>query len=293
MYRKQMCRITVASLALPLAVAAVSLGQAADQANPGVQDSGMRQMNQTIISVRATKLIGMNVYNHQDKSLATIRDVIVDSGGQRVGYAVLSHGSVLGVGGKLFVIPYKDVEYSGGKDAKAYVSLSEEALKNAPSFDGDHWPDKTDATAYYKQVDEYFSKLGARTAGAQMDTGMGTETAMPQGMTWNRRVTSIVGANVLSPEGQGLGDIKDVVIDWNSGVLQYAVLSFGGTLGIGDKLFAIPPGQLKSKPDSKDFVLAIDKDRLKSAPGFDKDNWPNFADPTWRRTNDQFYTSPQ
>ena len=116
---------------------------------------------------------------------------------------------------------------------------------------------------------------------------------MPEGATWDRRVSSLLGTNVESPDGSNLGEIKDVVIDWNSGKVQYTVLSFGGIAGIGNKLFAIPVDQFQTKPDSKKLVLAIDKDRLKNAPGFDKDNWPNFANTSWRRTNDQFYTSPQ
>lgn len=293
MYRTQMYHVTAAALAIPLAVAAVSLGQAANPMDSGVTDSNMHQMDHaTITSVRASKLIGTNVYNHQDKSLGEIKDLVLDSSGRRVGYAVVSHGSVLGMGGKYFAIPYRDVEYSGSKDAKAYVSLSEQDLRNAPTFDGSHWPDKADASTYYRQTDEYFSKLGARTAGAQMDTS-GNRDVTPQGLTWDRRLSSFMDTKVESPDGTNLGEIKDVVIDWNSGKVQYTVLSFGGILGVGDKLFAIPIDQLKTQPDSKKLVLAIDKDRLKNAPGFDKDSWPDFADTTWRRTNDQFYTSPQ
>ena len=123
MHSTQMYRVTVASLALPLAVAAVSLG--ADQPMDA-GGSGMHQMDQSAITpTRASKLIGTNVYNHQDKSLGEIKDLILDSSGQRVGYAVMLHGSVLGMGGKYVAIPYKDIEYSGGKDSKAYVSVTD------------------------------------------------------------------------------------------------------------------------------------------------------------------------
>lgn len=301
MYHTRAYRVAVASLAIPLAAAAVSFAQTADPANPGVrtnegvQTSGMQQMNHdTVLAVRASKLIGMNVYGEQDKSLGEIKDAILDQGGQRIGYVVMAHGTVLGMGGKLVAIPYRTISVAstGSRETKAHVSLSEQALRDAPAFDKDHWPDKTDATAYYKQTDEYFSKLEARPAGARMDTSVNADMA-PQGAIWDRRLSSYMDTKVESPDGTNLGEIKDVVIDWNSGKVQYTVLSFGGILGVGDKLFAIPIDQFKTQPDSKKFVLAIDKDRLKNAPGFDKNNWPDFADTTWRRTNDQFYTTPQ
>lgn len=287
----------VASLALPLAVAAVSFGQNADPAvTPGVrtnadlQTSGMQEQNRAIVAVRGSKLIGMNVYNQQDKSLGEIKDAILDQSGQRIGYVVMSHGSVLGMGGKLVAIPYRTVSVAlaGDRDHKAHVNLSEQALRDAPTFDKDHWPDKADATTYYRQTDEYFNKIEARPAGARIDTSVNTDVNA-QGVAWDRRLSSYMGTKVEEPDGTNLGEIKDVVIDWNSGKVQYAVLSFGGVLGMGDKLFAIPIDQFKTQADSKKLTLAVDKDRLKNAPGFDKDNWPNFADTTWRRTNDQFY----
>jgi sporulation protein YlmC with PRC-barrel domain len=78
----------------------------------------------------------------------------------------------------------------------------------------------------------------------------------------------------VNPRGEDLGNIEELMIDVNSGRVAYAVLSFGGILGIGDKLFAIPWDALKLDPDNKRFVLDVDKQTLEDAPGFDKDNWP-------------------
>jgi hypothetical protein len=71
------------------------------------------------------------------------------------------------------------------------------------------------------------------------------------------------------------------MIDVRSGRVAYAVLSFGGVFGLGNKLFAIPWESLTLDADRECFVLDIDKDRLDNAPGFDKDHWPSMADPTW------------
>ena len=71
------------------------------------------------------------------------------------------------------------------------------------------------------------------------------------------------------------------MIDVDTGQIAYAVLSFGGFLGFGDKLFAIPWNALKLDAANKVFKLNIERKVLKSAPGFDKDNWPDMADSAW------------
>jgi hypothetical protein len=75
----------------------------------------------------------------------------------------------------------------------------------------------------------------------------------------------------------------------NTGRVAYAVLSFGGFLGIADKLFAVPWSALKLDTENKRFILNVDKERLESAPGFDKDHWPDMADPTWQNTINSYY----
>ena len=90
--------------------------------------------------------------------------------------------------------------------------------------------------------------------------------------------STITGDEVYNPQGEHLGDIKELMIDLNSGQIAYAVLSFGGFLGMGDKLFALPWEALTLNSEHKYFVVDIDKETLDNAPGFDKDNWPSTAD---------------
>lgn len=86
--------------------------------------------------------------------------------------------------------------------------------------------------------------------------------------------STLIGDSVKNPQGEDLGNLKEIMVDVNSGNIAYAVLSFGGFLGMGDKLFAIPWEAFTVNTDKEKLVLNIDKDRLKDAPGFDKDNWP-------------------
>lgn len=103
---------------------------------------------------------------------------------------------------------------------------------------------------------------------------------------------SLLGNEVCNKEGKGLGDIKEFMIDMASGRVAYAVLSFGGLLGMGDKLFAVPWAALSLDIVNKRFSLDIQKETLKDAPGFDKDRWPSMSDRTWAAGVHSFYGTP-
>jgi len=107
-----------------------------------------------------------------------------------------------------------------------------------------------------------------------------------------RRVLSastIKGDDVVNAQGEDLGNIDDLMIDLERGRVAYAVLSFGGFLGMGDKLFAIPWEAMTVDQDNKRLVLNVDKELLKKAPGFDKNNWPDMADPAWGAELHSYY----
>jgi len=101
--------------------------------------------------------------------------------------------------------------------------------------------------------------------------------------------TALINARVRNSAGENLGKIEDVAIDPVSGNVQYAILSFGGMLGMGDKLFPIPWSSLRFSP-SRDYVLLdIDQENFRRAPGFQRNAWPDMSDPVWRRSVDDYY----
>src|SRR5215510_3795639 len=105
--------------------------------------------------------------------------------------------------------------------------------------------------------------------------------------------STFIGGNVENPQGQNLGEVKDVVIDRASGRIVYAVVSFGGFLGMGEKLFAVPWGAFSQpKADKDTFVLDVDRERLKNAPGFDAHNWPQMASREWVTSLYSYYNVP-
>lgn len=103
---------------------------------------------------------------------------------------------------------------------------------------------------------------------------------------------TLLGNDVYNKDGEDLGDIKEFMIDMASGRVAYAVLSFGGVLGMGKKLFAVPWAALKLDTENKRFTLDVNKDALKGAPGFDSDHWPTMADKIWATGVHKFYGTP-
>jgi sporulation protein YlmC with PRC-barrel domain len=100
---------------------------------------------------------------------------------------------------------------------------------------------------------------------------------------------TLLGEDVANAADEKLGDIKEIMLDMNTGQVAYAVLSFGGFLGMGEKLFAVPWQALHLDTANKRFVLNIDKEQLKNAPGFNKDAWPDMSDITWANQIHSFY----
>jgi sporulation protein YlmC with PRC-barrel domain len=100
---------------------------------------------------------------------------------------------------------------------------------------------------------------------------------------------TLIGDSVVNAAGEDLGEVKAIMLDVASGRIAYAVLSFGGFLGMGNKLFAIPWSALTLDAGEKRFILNIEKERLDNAPGFDKDHWPAMADASWARQLHEYY----
>jgi len=108
------------------------------------------------------------------------------------------------------------------------------------------------------------------------------------------KASTIIGTQVVDPKGNSLGDIKEIVIDPRTGRVAYAVVSFGGFLSLGEKLFAIPFSAFEYKVTKSDlvaseYVLNVSRERLQAAPGFDADHWPLMRDEKWHRDLHTYY----
>jgi sporulation protein YlmC with PRC-barrel domain len=87
--------------------------------------------------------------------------------------------------------------------------------------------------------------------------------------------STLIGDKVLNSSGDHLGEIKDIMLDLDSGKIDYFVIEFGGFLGLGVKYFAIPLRLLKLDTSNKRIIFNQTREVLKDAPGFDMDHWPD------------------
>ena len=94
-------------------------------------------------------------------------------------------------------------------------------------------------------------------------------------------VDKIIGSKVMNLKGETLGKIDDLVVDVDTGRILYAILDFGGFLGIGTKLFPVPWDSLAALPLEGTFFLNQTKDQMEKAPAFDKKNLPDLGDVQW------------
>lgn len=110
--------------------------------------------NRPLERLTATSIIGDKVENKDGEDLGTIQNLMVNLHTGRVEYVVLEYGSFLGLGGKLFAIPFGELRVAPGRHV-FILDRDEEYLKNSPGFDKSHWPDTNDHS-YYGNVDTYW-----------------------------------------------------------------------------------------------------------------------------------------
>jgi sporulation protein YlmC with PRC-barrel domain len=115
--------------------------------------------NRPVQRLTATSIIGDKVENADGDDLGTIDNIMINIHTGRIEYVVLEYGSFLGLGGKLFAIPFSELRLAAGRHAFV-LDRGEEYLKNSPGFDKNHWPDTNDHS-YYGDVDSYWGYSAA------------------------------------------------------------------------------------------------------------------------------------
>lgn len=101
---------------------------------------------------------------------------------------------------------------------------------------------------------------------------------------------TLTGYRVRNPAGEDLGKIEEIMVDMAIGRVAYAVIAFGGVMGIGEKLFAVPWRALSLNERDREFILDVDRVRMQESPGFDPNHWPDMADPSWEAEAGEVYS---
>ena len=99
----------------------------------------------------------------------------------------------------------------------------------------------------------------------------------------------VEGTAVYDRQGQRLGSVYNFMVDKRSGKAEYAVMSFGGFLGMGDSYYPLPWKSLAYDTDLGGYVVDLDKSRLQGAPSYEREQVPDWGDPSYGRRIDEFY----
>jgi hypothetical protein len=99
----------------------------------------------------------------------------------------------------------------------------------------------------------------------------------------------VEGAAVYNRQGERLGEVYNFMVDKRSGQVAYAVLSFGGFLGIGDSYHPLPWKALTYDTGKGGYVVDLDKSRLEGAPSYTRSEVPDWGDPSFGRRIDDYY----
>ena len=135
----------------------------------------------------------------------------------------------------------------------------------------------------------------AGAAGAQgVVPGSGSMAEAPSGASARQhqlyRTSRIVGTSVRDLNDRRIGRIQDLVLDGRRGEVTYAVVSFGGVLGVGQKLHAVPWQVLQPENGGRHYTLNVDRETINLAPAFDKANWPDMTDAKWRMEIERYWS---
>lgn len=103
----------------------------------------------------------------------------------------------------------------------------------------------------------------------------------------------VSGTTVYNKAGEKLGSIEDVMIDKRSGRIAYAILSFGGFLGLGDKHHPLPWCTLTYDQRLGGYVVDLDRSVLEGAPAYGTEEAVEWEDEAWnRRLHDYYKVEP-
>jgi sporulation protein YlmC with PRC-barrel domain len=124
----------------------------------------------------------------------------------------------------------------------------------------------------------------------QTTAGTGTGSSVATDET-HRLIASdkVEGTAVYNRRGERLGSVYNFMVDKRSGHVEYAVLSFGGFLGIGDSYYPLPWKALTYDTSQGGYVVDLDKDRLRGAPSYTASDSPDWDDPGYGRRIDDYY----
>ena len=262
-------------------------------------------------NVRASRLIGMTIQNSKEQNVGEISDMVIDARQGDIKYVAVTYGGFLGVGNDMHAVPFKAIQFETDPENPdtpvLLLDISKETIENSKGFNESTWPvfadeaykDMVKSDSRSDKIDRPTDRKDDRAAENQTDSGQQdheksekksdpTRAGNLDGKTTGTKIraSQLMGMAIENLEQKDVGSINDLVIDVNKGQVNFVAVSYGGLLGFGDELHAVPFRAfmfMEDQDDENESVLALDvnEKKLEGAKGFDEENWPNFGDKSY------------
>ena len=201
-----------------------------------------------------------------------ITDIVINPDG-RISFAVLSpFGMNGGMNERLLALPLDVLSFN---DKYVVLNTTSEKLATAPLFRMNY----LNARNWAEDTNRYFGIRPSWGEGALCEKPAVGAHQLSMTKGWNRPygASEIVGTQVKNPQGEVVGKIDNLVFD-DEGRISFAILGYGGFLGIGQNLVAVPITSLSYVEEPRHFALNTTKEDIQSAPLFSK---KALDDPGW------------
>src|ERR1051326_1252389 len=281
---KRSTRLAVAAATAALGLTSAGLLQAAENTRTTrhhrTNDTSEASTSTTISDralgqlEKASKLNGKEILGADNQKVGKLVDTVVDLESGHILYAIVGSGGVGPVGEKKYMVaPGTFTDFSGDK---LHVNFDKAKLTSAPEFtkNMDKDTELGKADPIYR-THQFFSQNIWWQGGANAP-------AASTGQFNNvHKSSDLVGMKIRSVSDQEMGKIDNVMLNLPAGRVAYVILNPDNSLGLGNNFYALPPNTLTFQADKKDFSADISKEKLASAPHFDKNNWAELSNPSW------------
>ncbi len=222
---------------------------------------------------RSANLFGKELMSSDNQKIGKVNNIIVDVESGHILYVVVN-----GSKGEVAVPPQLFGDTSGNT---IKLNASKQQIDNAPQFTSSiKQPGELAKADFVDKVYKYFG---------QSEWWVGKAPASAGSFHDVHQLKDLIGMKVENVDNQPIGKVNNVVVDMPAGRIVYVVLAPDSSLNLGNNLYALPPEALTLSSDGKNLVSNIPKEKLASAPHFDKNSWPNLTDAQFASSVYQYY----
>ncbi|WP_417396672.1 PRC-barrel domain-containing protein [Gimesia chilikensis] len=278
--------VTVITGAIAISIGSVLLtgsGHAQNKSNIPKEDHSespekiSQPLTKDCTFIRAGSILSKGITNLQQQDVGEINDFVIDSKNGKIRYAAVTYGGFPGFGNKIFAVPFEALAVLPNNNHEHYhrflLDVNQEQLDGATGFDQDHWPDFADQ--------EFLNRLDRRY-NIRRDQEVTSSNAVI-------RANQLLNLKVLNIEDHQIGKVEEIILDTAHRKARYIIVALDDDTANESKFFAVPFQALQVKSKLKNdnqlnLVLKMSSHQLAKIQGFDRDHWPDFTDPVYRKS---------